>query len=336
MKIKKDLSVIIFTFCSIFALYIFSNFNNHSYKTKEISNEGKIENNYVINSTTEIVESSSSDLCPIDIDLSKVYSYDYTGGEQTFIAPIAGYYKLEIWGAQGGASTGSGGYGGYSTGEVYLSENEVLYIYIGGKGATNSAGYNGGGSASYSAGGGGGATHIATKLGLLSTLSSSVSSVLIVSGGGGGSASYGSYSGGSAGGYAGLSGLGNAGKGGSQTSGGSGAKTGTGSTSTAGGDGQFGAGGSGGTESQFSNASGGGGAGFYGGGGGFARDGGGGGGSGYIGNSLLTNKVMYCYNCTASSETSTKTVSTTCVSSTATSNCAKQGNGYAKISYVSI
>ena len=65
---------------------------------------------------------------------------------------------------------------------------------------------------------------------------------------------------------------------------------------------------------------GGGGGGFY---GGFASgyttgaytNGGGAGGSGYIGNSLLNEKTMYCYNCTESSETSTKTISTTCVNS---------------------
>ena len=58
------------------------------------------------------------------------------------------------------------------------------------------------------------------------------------------------------------------------------------------------------------------------------------GGSGYIGNSLLTNKVMYCYNCTASSDAATKTISTTCTNAAATENCAKQGNGYAIITYI--
>ena len=61
-----------------------------------------------------------------------------------------------------------------------------------------------------------------------------------------------------------------------------------------------------------------------------------GGGSGYIGNSLLTNKVMYCYNCEESSEESTKTISTTCNEETPTSYCAKKGNGYARITLVSI
>ena len=62
----------------------------------------------------------------------------------------------------------------------------------------------------------------------------------------------------------------------------------------------------------------------------------GGGGSGYIGNSLLKNKVMYCYNCEESSEEDTKTISTTCSEEIPTTNCAKKGNGYARITLVSI
>ena len=62
----------------------------------------------------------------------------------------------------------------------------------------------------------------------------------------------------------------------------------------------------------------------------------GGGGSGYIGNSLLTNKVMYCYNCEESNEESTKTISTPCNEEIPTSYCAKKGNGYARITLVSI
>lgn len=76
----------------------------------------------------------------------------------------------------------------------------------------------------------------------------------------------------------------------------------------------------------------GGGGGFY--GGGASAHNGSGGGSGYIGNSLLTNKAMYCYNCEESTEESTKTISTTCAEETPTSNCAKKGNGYARITYI--
>ena len=44
---------------------------------------------------------------------------------------------------------------------------------------------------------------------------------------------------------------------------------------------------------------------------------------------------MYCYNCQESSEDSTKTISTTCTSATPTENCAKSGNGYARITLIS-
>lgn len=76
-----------------------------------------------------------------------------------------------------------------------------------------------------------------------------------------------------------------------------------------------------------------GGNGFYGGG---ASDFsyGGGGGSGYIGNTSLSNKAMYCYNCTESSEENTKTISTICEEETPTDKCAKKGNGYARITYI--
>ena len=43
---------------------------------------------------------------------------------------------------------------------------------------------------------------------------------------------------------------------------------------------------------------------------------------------------MYCYNCTTSSEEATKTISTTCTNKNATEKCSKQGNGYAKITYL--
>ena len=43
---------------------------------------------------------------------------------------------------------------------------------------------------------------------------------------------------------------------------------------------------------------------------------------------------MYCYNCQESSEESTKTISTTCTSATPIANCAKQGDGYVRITYI--
>ena len=48
----------------------------------------------------------------------------------------------------------------------------------------------------------------------------------------------------------------------------------------------------------------------------------------------VTEKVMYCYNCTASSDAATKTISTTCTSSSPTKNCSKSGDGHAIITYI--
>ena len=281
------------------------------------------------------------------------WTFDYTGGEQTFTAPLTGTYKLETWGAQGGSTgTCTGGYGGYSQGTIILETGKNIYINVGGEGiggltwVEKKGGYNGGGYStinsdtnSYNASGGG-ATHIATVSGLLSTLSNKIYSILIVSGSGGGighNKAYGClYRNGSGGGFRGTDSTLYKDEGaGKNFQGGGGSQTSTGNIIFAGnsldinvsesnlyGFGAFGRGGS---------SFGGSGAGYYGGSSSGYYSGGG---SGYIGNSLLTNKSMYCYNCTESTEESTKTISTTCTSATPTENCAKSGNGYARITLI--
>ena len=138
------------------------------------------------------------------------WTFDYTGEEQTFTAPISGTYKIETWGAQGGVYNDQvASFGGYSVGNISLEKSSKLFVVVGGQGENealseeslqeckiNQGGYNGGGNGTkgcngaYKAGGagGGGATHIATISGLLSTLETKRNSILIVSGGGGGSA----------------------------------------------------------------------------------------------------------------------------------------------------
>lgn len=286
--------------------------------------------------------------------ISKEYVFDYTGEQQIFTAPLDGYYKLETWGAQGGTVTSyRGGYGGYSSGTVALKKGDKLYVNVGGAGqggavSTNyTGGYNGGGAtngtgADHYHASGGGATHIAKVSGQLASIGvSKLDQVLIVAGGGGGAyihnagTGYASI-GGSGGGYIGTAATtsgsnGKQGLGGSQTAGGRYTSS-TETTSTI-----FGSFGKGGTPSASWGSAGGGG--YYGGGASYGStssngNSGGGGGSGYIGNSLLTDKVMYCYSCTASTGAATKTISTTNVSATATSNYAKSGNGYAIIKYL--
>ena len=147
--------------------------------------------------------------------VSYVKNFDYTGNEQTWTVPSTGYYKVEVWGAQGGSASGrTGGYGGYSTGIIYATNNSTYYVNVGGQGSSltgynkkgDVGGYNGGGKCSthrqevyvdsnVSSGCGGGATHIATVSGLLKDLASykdtngtnDSNEILVVAGGGGGS-----------------------------------------------------------------------------------------------------------------------------------------------------
>ena len=282
------------------------------------------------------------DMYPADdtSNISKGYTKDFIlrEKEEIFSVPKTGNYRLEVWGAEGG---GGGGTGAYARGVVKLTKGEKLYVYVGGGGHQHYGGYNGGGtgqgtaSENYAGYGGGGATHISKKIGLLSSLSSDKSDILIVAGGGGGSETIGERSGGNAGGYVGNKGTGTcyAAEGGSQNAGGTYGDS-TDSTS-----GSFGKGGNN-TAAATKNSAGGGGAGYYGGGGSSYSSsnppcvGGGGGGSSYIGNSLLTSKVMYCNNCKTSSDANTYTISNTCAYEEPTAECSKRGNGYARITYI--
>lgn len=291
------------------------------------------------------------------------WDFDYTNGEQTFNVPYNGKYKLEVWGAQGGTILNTlvntsyyGGYGGYSVGEVTLSANTPLYINVGGEGKSclvygsttagtktcgDDGGYNGGGNtrqyvANTFYGSGGGATHIAKVSGVLSNLENykgtysstngtyDSSSILIVAGGGGGASSYSGLSyaahGGAGGGYIGSN---------SEPvkvdrdvycTAGSQNAAGDGSDS---GNMGFGRGAS---ITRYVGPGAGGG--WYGGG---SSELYGCGGSSYIGSSLLTNKAMYCYNCSESTSLHIKTIKTTNISENPTSNYVKKGNGYSRI-----
>lgn len=143
-----------------------------------------------------------------------VFNFDYTGKVQEVTLP-AGQYKLQCWGAQGGNSgsySGTGSKGGYSEGQLTLTEPTTLYIFVGGKGASSgNGGWNGGGgstgSSSYDSGGtygksypacGGGATDIATVTSDMAysskrnnrSAASLLSRCIVAGGGAGGSARY--------------------------------------------------------------------------------------------------------------------------------------------------
>lgn len=148
-----------------------------------------------------------------------VFNFDYTGTVQEVTLP-PGRYKLQCWGAQGGNSysySGVGSKGGYSEGEITLSETTTLYIFVGGKGGNGSStslvngGWNGGGGSvgrsSYNSGNtygisypacGGGATDIALVTSEMAysggrnnrSTASQLSRCIVAGGGAGASARY--------------------------------------------------------------------------------------------------------------------------------------------------
>jgi hypothetical protein len=216
------------------------------------------------------------------------WGFKYTGQARTFVAPKAGTYTLEVWGASNYTldpnfkPPNDIGKGGYSHGKVSLAAGDTLKIYVGGSPASQkAAGYNGGGNAESTAGstnypaqGGGGATDMRIK-------GATLYHRLIVAGGAGGNVQ-GGYIGGAGGGLSGVDGQaqtnGGQGRGGTQTAGG--AAGNYVQNGSAGNPGTFGVGGS-----NTDGRSGAGGGGWYGGGtggSGWAYVCSGGGGSGWV------------------------------------------------------
>ena len=62
------------------------------------------------------------------ISILNVWMLCYTGSVQTFTAPSATTYKLEVWGASGENCSSHGGLGGYATGKMVLTLNRSIYI----------------------------------------------------------------------------------------------------------------------------------------------------------------------------------------------------------------
>ena len=154
-------------------------------------------------SLTYEIHSSIGDISHVNKLNSKTFVFDYPCEDNTKCTPYdvhltRGFYKFEVWGAQGGSSYWSGkfaqkgGRGGYSVGLYHTFHDITLYIYIGGKGTDATAteyierpgGYNGGGQGGTDSsktagtdGGGGGGTDIRLRY-------ENIHSRLIVAGGG--------------------------------------------------------------------------------------------------------------------------------------------------------
>lgn len=339
IAIDKKANLVSFDGCSI-------DFDNDSNTCTDLEYSGKlptsgsisVDSDGFVNGTfrygENIYQITYNEIC-YDVCVGFEYAFDYSGSQQEFKISKSGFYKLEVWGAQGGTTDKApGGYGAYSVGKIRLQKDTVLYINVGGQAHELTGGYNGGGKGgsgnNQTAYGGGGATHIATSSGLLSTLKNNIGSILIVAGGGGGSGTYNATSlGGSGGGFQGGTGY----DGYNNVYGGKYAAIGA-TQSQAGGSGSFGLG------ADFYNTNyggAGGGGGYYGGGGSNRGHGGGGGGSGYIGNSLLLDKHMTCYECVVAigdDDVDIKTFSTMNISEEPINDMAKIGNGFAKITYL--
>lgn len=97
----------------------------------------------IISDTTTLTFTITQDFVP--------YEKEFTSND--IVTLPAGRYVFETWGAQGG--NGAGGNGGYSKGEINLTESKTFQVYVG-----TSAGYNGGGNSRLSYSAGGGATDI--------------------------------------------------------------------------------------------------------------------------------------------------------------------------------
>jgi hypothetical protein len=232
-------------------------------------------------------------------------TFNYTGGMQSFTAPVAGAYTFEVWGAQGGGGTncyGTGGAGGYSKGNFTLTAGQTIHIGVGQAGfkSSSATAYNGGGAGNvYSPDQGytgGGATHIATAGGVLASLSGNQNSVLVVAGGGGGAAGgtcvcqY-QGNGGAGGGTTGVSGTCSGNDCGYRPAGSGGTQNAGGTSQSAQIAAAFGLGATASTNTGDCIQGGGGGGGWYGGGAGGHAGGGGGGGSGYVAPALTVTQV---------------------------------------------
>ena len=279
------------------------------------------------NAKSITVTAKWTEVCPSGVTCSTVTlsnnqskTFSYTGSVEAVTLTNGGYYKMQLWGASGGgADPGTGGDGGFISGNINISAGQIVYFLVGQKGQTGELsgsstrtgskcegystcrlwaqnrafGFGGMGDTAATDGSFYGGTGAGGSFVYLHNNVNDASNLIIVAGGGGG-ASDETYSAGtnySYGGYYAGHGNNNGGdginqsgttgcsRGGTQTAGGS-VVTSTCSTATAG---KYLYGGDGGTTgSENNNANPGGGGGYYGGSGGEERLGSGGGGSSYI------------------------------------------------------
>ncbi|HPT52786.1 MAG TPA: glycine-rich protein, partial [Bacteroidales bacterium] len=278
-----------------------------------------------ISFTTPVLHNNTTYYVKAAVLSTFMQDFSYTGGVQSFVIPQGtSELTLEVWGAEGGTNSTTGGAGGYASGKLIdFSGISTLYVYVGAKGGGSSSagGYNGGGKSNSYGGSGGGATDISTDYSSSWQSTTHYNSRLIVAGGGGGagfSSTIGGYGGGTSGGQGG-NGTATGGYGGGQSS--------PGSNNTAG---LFGS-----ASTSNSNNGGGGGGGWYGGasGVGSSTDAGGGGGSGYVNTLSSYHPSGYLHSASHFlSNTSLIAGNATMPNPGGGTMTGRLGNGYARIS----
>ena len=266
------------------------------------------------------VEEDSIDgkfFCNIYFMKKSIWEYDYTGNYQTFVVPINGKYKFELWGAKGESSS-TYSYGSFVSGEIELIKEDKMYVFIGG-----AKGFNGGGKSTVSNqySDAGGATDIRLTNGEWNNSNSLRSRIMVAAGSGANSHGGFGAPGGGISGYKGIpstnpeyTGKDSTGGGATQTSGGeAGYFNYSGSKGTAGSFGQGGIG-----TSEYSGPGGGG---YYGGGGAGINPGGkaaGGSGSSYISGHT---------GCVAITSASSTTPKSGCTTGTTNNSCSVHYSG---------
>jgi hypothetical protein len=77
-------------------------------------------------------------------------TFVFTGAAQSFTASVSGEYAVELLGASGGNASNSGGTitggpGAEVSGDIFLTANEDLTLFVGGQGGSGTLGGGGGG-----------------------------------------------------------------------------------------------------------------------------------------------------------------------------------------------
>ena len=147
-------------------------------------------------SNRNLVETIEEELNRYNENATNFALKDGASGEavsQIYTVPSgqSGWYKIELWGASGGSTTSetgevrAGGKGAYTSGLIYLVENDEVYFYIGGTTTNSNGGANGGGAGAGKGMGGGGSTDVRIKSGEWNDDQSLRTRLMVAAGGGG-------------------------------------------------------------------------------------------------------------------------------------------------------